>query len=86
VSFQIACQSQDEIDYYWKSLGQGGEEGPCGWLKDKFGLSWQVTPEILPDMLADYDSERSQRAMTALRSMSKLDIAALKAAYAGQPS
>jgi predicted 3-demethylubiquinone-9 3-methyltransferase (glyoxalase superfamily) len=86
VSFQIACQSQDEIDYFWDSLGRGGEEGPCGWLKDKFGLSWQVAPDILPDMLAKHDSEQSQRAMAALMKMKKLDIAALKAAHAGQPS
>ena len=61
VSFQISCDSQDEVDYFWKKLTAGGEEGPCGWLKDRFGLSWQVVPSVLPEMLRDRDTKKTER-------------------------
>jgi len=83
VSFQVACADQDEVDHYWSTLSEGGEEGPCGWLKDRYGLSWQVVPTALPQLLADPDPERAQRAMKAMMSMRKLDIAGLQAAAAG---
>jgi predicted 3-demethylubiquinone-9 3-methyltransferase (glyoxalase superfamily) len=80
ISFQIMCESQDEVDYFWTKLSEGGSEGPCGWLKDKFGLSWQVVPTVVPELLADNKSEKAQRVMKALLQMKKLDIAALQAA------
>ena len=83
ISFQVSCDSQDEVDHYWNGLGDGGEEGPCGWLKDRFGMSWQVVPTRLPELLGDADPARSQRAMQAMLGMKKLDIAALEAAAAG---
>ena len=85
VSFQIECEDQAEIDYYWEKLGAGGDPNAqqCGWLKDKFGLSWQVVPKMLPGLLSDPTDPRSQRAMSALMEMKKLDIAALEKAYAG---
>ncbi|MBI1202336.1 MAG: VOC family protein [Rhodopseudomonas sp.] len=83
VSFQIPCQSQDEIDYYWAALSKGGSEGDCGWLKDKFGLSWQVFPARLLEMIRDPDRAKADRAMSAMMNMSKLDLAALERAYAG---
>lgn len=83
VSFSIACADQDEVDYYWGKLSEGGEEGPCGWLKDQFGLSWQVVPAALPELLADPDPARAQRAMQAMFGMKKLDVAALRAAADG---
>jgi predicted 3-demethylubiquinone-9 3-methyltransferase (glyoxalase superfamily) len=85
VSFQINCESQDEIDYFWDRLSEGGapEAQACGWLADKFGLSWQVVPTILPSMIIDPDPEKCNRVMTALLQMKKLDIAGLKKAYAG---
>ena len=83
VSFSIACKTQDEVDYYWEKLSDGGEEGPCGWLKDKFGLSWQVNPTILGEMLSDPDPQKAKRAMNAMLKMKKIDIATLKRAYAG---
>lgn len=82
VSFQILCETQAEVDYFWNKLSQGGEEGPCGWLKDKFGLSWQVVPTVLPEMLQDENAEKAQRAMKAMLQMRKIDIAALKKAQA----
>ncbi|MGW2229466.1 VOC family protein [Streptomyces formicae] len=83
VSFSIACADQDEVDYYWGKLSEGGEEGPCGWLKDQFGLSWQVVPAALPELLSDPDPQRAQRAMQAMFGMKKLDVAALRAAADG---
>ena len=83
ISMLINCADQDEIDYYWDKLTEGGEEGPCGWLKDKFGLSWQVCPIGWAELLNDPDKERAQRAMTAMFGMKKLDIAALQAAADG---
>ena len=80
ISFQIMCESQAEVDHFWSKLSEGGSEGPCGWLKDKFGLSWQVVPTVVPELLADEKSEKAQRVMKALLQMKKLDIAALKAA------
>ena len=80
VSFQITCETQDEIDHYWDRLSEGGEEGPCGWLKDRFGLSWQVTPDGMDELFADPDPERANRAMRAMLEMRKLDIAALRSA------
>ena len=81
ISFAINCADQDEIDYYWAKLTEGGEEGPCGWLKDKFGLSWQVVPGGMVEMLNDPDQARAQRAMKAMLGMKKIDLAALQAAF-----
>jgi predicted 3-demethylubiquinone-9 3-methyltransferase (glyoxalase superfamily) len=82
VSFQILCDTQAEVDYFWEKLAQGGNEGPCGWLKDKFGLSWQVVPKALPELLQDKNAERAGRVMQAMLKMRKLDIAALQKAAA----
>jgi len=86
VSFQIMCKDQKEVDYYWEKLTVGGDPSAqvCGWLKDKFGLSWQVVPTVLPAMVGDPNSEKSQRAMAAMMEMKKLDIAALERAYNGE--
>jgi predicted 3-demethylubiquinone-9 3-methyltransferase (glyoxalase superfamily) len=83
VSFQITCETQDEIDYFWSKLSENGQESQCGWLKDKFGLSWQVVPAILPHLLTGDDKAKSERAMAALMQMKKSDIAALQRAHAG---
>jgi predicted 3-demethylubiquinone-9 3-methyltransferase (glyoxalase superfamily) len=82
ISLLINCADQDEVDYYWNALSEGGEEGPCGWLKDKYGLSWQVVPEELVTMLNDPDQERVQRVTSAFLGMKKLDLAALRTAAA----
>jgi len=83
-SFQISCESQEEVDHYWYGLtADGGEEGPCGWLKDRFGLSWQVVPTALVTLLSDPDDGRRQRAMSAMFTMKRLDVAALEAAANG---
>ena len=84
VSFQVYCESQAEVDYFWSKLSAGGQEGPCGWLKDKFGLSWQVVPVALLEMMMDPDASKSARVMKAFLQMKKFDIAALKRAYDGQ--
>ena len=81
ISFFVRCDTQEEIDYYWERLSAGGSEGKCGWLKDQFGVSWQIIPPVLGDMLNDDDDEKSQRVMTAMLQMDKIDIAALKQAY-----
>ncbi|MFI7586746.1 VOC family protein [Spongisporangium articulatum] len=86
VSFQIPCADQVEVDHYWSSLSAGGEEGPCGWLKDRFGLSWQVVPAVLPELLGDPDPGRAQRAMQAMLGMGKLSIAELQAAADAVPA
>ena len=86
VSFQISCETQDEVDYYWEKLSEGGAEGPCGWLKDRYGLSWQVVPTGMEELFADPDPERAKRAMEAMLKMSKLDIAALRSAADGVPA
>jgi predicted 3-demethylubiquinone-9 3-methyltransferase (glyoxalase superfamily) len=83
ISLQIDCETQDAVDYFWTSLTEGGEAGPCGWLKDMFGLSWQVVPRALETLLADPDPERAQRAMAAMLTMGKLDIGALERAADG---
>ena len=85
VSFQVVCEGQAEVDYFWQRLTDGGQEGQCGWLKDKFGVSWQVMPQVLPQMLTDADSSKRERAMSALMAMTKFDVAALQRAFAGQP-
>lgn len=82
VSFQVDCADQDEVDYFWDRLVDGGEESQCGWLKDKFGLSWQVVPTALPELLNQPDPDKGQAVMTAMLSMQKIDINALKAAAA----
>jgi predicted 3-demethylubiquinone-9 3-methyltransferase (glyoxalase superfamily) len=82
VSLQIACDDQDEVDYYWNRLVEGGEESVCGWLKDRYGLSWQVVPRALPAMLRDANTAASERVMKALLQMKKFDIAALERAFA----
>ena len=85
ISFVVNCETQQEVDYYWEKLTvDGGQESACGWLKDKFGVSWQITPTVLIDMLHDKDSEKSERVMHAMLQMQKIDIAKLKAAYAGK--
>lgn len=83
VSFLIPCKDQDEVDYYWNRLLEGGQESVCGWLKDKHGLSWQVVPTILDDMIADPDREKADRAMQAMLGMVKMDIAELQRAFDG---
>jgi predicted 3-demethylubiquinone-9 3-methyltransferase (glyoxalase superfamily) len=84
VSFQIPCADQAEVDYYWDRLtADGGQPGPCGWLKDKFGVSWQVIPAVLGSLLGDPDPEKAARATQTMLSMGKLDIAALERAHAG---
>jgi predicted 3-demethylubiquinone-9 3-methyltransferase (glyoxalase superfamily) len=83
VSFQIHCDDQKEVDYFWQKLSEGGSEGPCGWLKDKYGLSWQIVPKVLFEMLAGSDQEKAKRVTKAFLQMKKFDIAALERAYAG---
>ncbi len=85
VSFIVNCDNQEEIDYYWEKLSTGGDKQAqqCGWLKDKFGLSWQIAPKILPEMLADADPKKSQRVMKEMLQMKKIDIESLKRAYNG---
>ena len=83
ISFQVYCETQEEVDYYWEKLSEGGDEKAqqCGWLKDKYGVSWQIVPNILIKMLKDKDYEKSQRVMKAMLQMHKLDISTLKKAY-----
>jgi predicted 3-demethylubiquinone-9 3-methyltransferase (glyoxalase superfamily) len=81
VSFVVNCETQEEVDEFWNKLSEGGAESQCGWLKDKFGLSWQIFPTVLGEMLQDKDAERSKRVMTAMLQMKKIDIAVLKRAY-----
>ncbi len=83
ISLQVSCESQAEVDDFWTKLTDGGEEGPCGWLEDRYGLSWQIVPVILDQLLADPDPGRSQRAMKAMLGMKKLDAAELERAAAG---
>jgi len=85
ISFVINCETQEEVDYFWEKLtADGGEESACGWLRDKFGLSWQVTPTVLIDMLHDKDPEKAERVMKAMLQMQKIEILKLKAAYDGK--
>lgn len=83
ISFLVDCESQEEVDEFWEKLSEGGEKGPCGWLKDRFGVSWQVVPTVLPVLLQDEDSARANRVMEAMLQMGKLDIAGLQEAYDG---
>jgi predicted 3-demethylubiquinone-9 3-methyltransferase (glyoxalase superfamily) len=80
ISFQVDCRSQEEVDDYWSRLGDGGQEGPCGWLKDRFGVSWQIVPARLIELLKDPDPDVSQRVMAAMLQMKKIDVAALEQA------
>jgi predicted 3-demethylubiquinone-9 3-methyltransferase (glyoxalase superfamily) len=84
ISFVVNCETQQEVDEYWEKLSKGGQEVQCGWLKDKYGLSWQIVPNILNELMQDKDPQRSQRVMQALLQMKKLDIAGLKKAYEGK--
>jgi predicted 3-demethylubiquinone-9 3-methyltransferase (glyoxalase superfamily) len=81
ISFSVDCKTQEEVDEFWRRLSEGGEEGQCGWLKDKYGLSWQINPTILGEMLGDPDREKSKRVMRAMLKMKKIDIARLRQAY-----
>ena len=85
ISLQVFCETQEEIDYYWKKLTEGGDEGAqqCGWLKDRFGLSWQIVPSALPRLLGDPDAAKANRVMQAMMQMKKIDIAGLEAAGKG---
>jgi len=86
ISFVVKCKSQKEVDYYWEKLSEGGDERAqqCGWLKDKYGVSWQIVPEILSELVGDPTSEKSQRAMKAMLQMKKIDLEGLKKAYEGR--
>jgi two-component system sensor histidine kinase QseC len=85
VSFTVNCENQEQVDYYWEKLLQdGGKEGQCGWLKDKYGLSWQVTPSVIHQLFSDKDTEKAGRAIQAMMKMVKLDIAALEKAFNGE--
>jgi predicted 3-demethylubiquinone-9 3-methyltransferase (glyoxalase superfamily) len=81
ISFVVDCETQEEVDRYWDKLSEGGEKGQCGWLADKYGVSWQIVPAVLPGMLQDKDADRSKRVMQAMLQMTKLDIGALEQAY-----
>lgn len=83
ISFVVNCNSQDEVDYYWEKLTDGGEEGVCGWLKDKYGLSWQIIPTVMVEMMSDPDPEKAKRVTEAMLQMVKIDIKTLKEAYDG---
>ncbi len=80
ISFQVNCESQEEIDEFWTKLSDGGEEGPCGWLKDRYGVSWIIVPTVLDELIRDPDPEKSQRAMRAMLGMGKFDVAELRRA------
>ncbi|MGB2874444.1 MAG: VOC family protein [Gaiellaceae bacterium] len=84
VSFLVSCERQEEVDELWEKLSEGGEKGPCGWLKDRYGLSWQVVPTLLEELIRDPDPEKSQRVMKAMMQMGKIEIEPLKRAYEGE--
>lgn len=84
ISLFVRCETQEEVDYYWEKLTEGGSEEPCGWLKDKFGLSWQIIPNVLGELLGHSDREKAGRALQAMLQMKKIDIAALQAAFDGE--
>ena len=86
VSFILSCETQDEVDDLWEKLSEGGEQGPCGWLKDRYGLSWQVVPTILEELIRDPDQEKSQRVMAAMMQMGKIEIEPLKRAAEAVPT
>jgi len=83
ISFVVNCQAQTEVDHFWDKLSTGGQEIQCGWLKDRFGVAWQIVPTVLPEMLQDKDPEKAKRVMAAMLKMIKLDIATLRKAYDG---
>ena len=83
ISFQVGCGTQEEVDSYWDALTDGGEPGPCGWLKDRFGVSWQIVPKVLGELITDPDAEKAQRVMAAMLTMGKIEIAELERAAAG---
>ncbi len=83
ISLVVECEDQDEVDYYWSKLSDGGEEGPCGWLKDRYGLSWQIVPTVMNEVLNDPDRAKVARVVRAMFTMKKLDVAALQAAADG---
>jgi predicted 3-demethylubiquinone-9 3-methyltransferase (glyoxalase superfamily) len=82
ISFEVGCETQEEVDFYWSTLSEGGEEGPCGWLKDRFGVSWQIIPAVLPRLIADPVREKAQRVMAAMLQMRKIEIDELERAAA----
>jgi predicted 3-demethylubiquinone-9 3-methyltransferase (glyoxalase superfamily) len=82
ISFEVSCRSQEEVDAFWSKLSEGGEEGPCGWLKDRFGVSWQIVPMRLEELLKDPDEEKAQRVMAAMLKMKRIEIDALERAAA----
>ena len=85
ISFVVDCETQEEVDYFWEKLtAAGGQESQCGWLKDKYGLSWQITPRVLIEMIGDKDPQKAQRVMEAMLQMKKIDIPTLKRAYDGE--
>jgi predicted 3-demethylubiquinone-9 3-methyltransferase (glyoxalase superfamily) len=84
ISFVVNCQSQEEVDFLWETLSKDGEEGQCGWLKDRYGVSWQIVPTVLGELLSDPDHEKAKRVNEAMLQMTKLDIPALQQAYAGR--
>jgi len=84
ISFVVNCETQDEVDHFWEKLSAGGQEVQCGWLKDRYGVSWQIVPTVLPEMLQDKDPEKARRVMAAMLKMIKIDVAALKHAYEGE--
>lgn len=84
ISFFVKCDTQEEVDYYWNALIEGGEPSRCGWLKDKYGVSWQIIPNVLGELMADPNREKAGRVMQAMLQMTKIDIAGLKAAYEGK--
>ena len=84
ISFFVNCETQEEVDEFWEKLSEGGEKSRCGWLKDKYGLSWQIVPTVLGEMLQDKDAEKSKRVMKAMLQMDKIDIKTLKQAYERQ--
>ena len=86
ISFQVHCKEQEEVDYYWEKLSKGGDKKTqqCGWLKDKYGVSWQVIPNVLSELLGDPDPEKSQRVMKAMLQMKKIDIEEIRLAYNGK--
>lgn len=86
VSFTVNCETQDEVDYYWEKLCEGGEESMCGWLKDKFGLSWQIVPNEMTAMLMDENREKASRAMQAMMKMRKIHLPTIKKAFEGVPA
>jgi predicted 3-demethylubiquinone-9 3-methyltransferase (glyoxalase superfamily) len=85
ISFVVNCETQEEVDHFWETLSAGGQQVQCGWLKDRFGVSWQVVPTVLTEMLQDKDAEKSKRVMAAMLKMKKLEIDALKRAFEGRP-